>query len=73
MASRTLLVNPTDSQKLAYNIVNEALDIIIKSLKAGEPIKNAYLKGKEFIASKNGEFATKIHNNFGFGVNINNH
>lgn len=42
MASRTLLVNPNDNQKIAYNIANEALDVCIKNLKVGEPIKNAY-------------------------------
>lgn len=35
MASRTFLVNPDDSQKQIYIIVNEALDVAIKSLIPG--------------------------------------
>lgn len=32
MASRTLLVNPKDEQKKAYNTANEALEALVKSL-----------------------------------------
>lgn len=35
MASRTLLVNPEESQKKAYTICNEALDVCIKNLSVG--------------------------------------
>lgn len=35
MASRTLLVNPEDNQKKAYQIANEALDVCIKNLIVG--------------------------------------
>ena len=68
MASRTLIVNPIESQKQAYLLGNETLDHIIKGLKVGEPISNAYKAGKTFILGKNAEFANKIHSNFGFGV-----
>lgn len=68
MASRTLLVNPKDDQKKAYILANETLDHVIKSMKVGEPIKNAYIAGREYITSKNADLANKIHSNFGFGV-----
>jgi nucleosome binding factor SPN SPT16 subunit len=68
MASRTLIVNPQDDQKNAYLIANDALDLCIKSLVVGQPIKNACLKTKEFIASKDASLANKVHTNFGFGV-----
>ena|SRR3569833_526131 len=68
MASRTLLVNPTDAQKNAYIIANETLDVIIKNLKVGETISKAYREGRMYIQNKNPEFANKIHNNFGFGI-----
>lgn len=35
MASRTLLVNPEDSQKHAYQVANETLDVLIKNLVVG--------------------------------------
>ena len=69
MASRTLLVNPEDGQKKVYLIANEALDLCIKSLVVGKPIKNAYIATRDFIISKDESLAAKIHNNFGFGVN----
>jgi nucleosome binding factor SPN SPT16 subunit len=68
MASRTLLVNPEDDQKSAYLIANEALDVAIRNLKVGQPIKDAYLAAKKFISDKDAKFANKIHSNFGFGV-----
>lgn len=68
MASRTLLVNPEDSQKKAYNLTSEALDVCIKNIVVGQPIKNAYIAAKEFIRSKNPDLATHLHNNFGFGI-----
>ena len=68
MTSRTLIVNPIEDQKNAYLTCNDALDLCIKSLVVGEPIKNAYLKTKEFIVSKDASYANKIHSSFGFGV-----
>jgi nucleosome binding factor SPN SPT16 subunit len=68
MASRTILVNPDDTQKKTYIIANEALDTIIKALEVGQPIKNAYTAGKKFIKSKDPNLAAKLHTQFGFGV-----
>jgi nucleosome binding factor SPN SPT16 subunit len=51
-------------------LANEALDTVIKALKVGEPIKNAFRAGKQLIVGKKPEFANKIHSNFGFGVRI---
>ncbi len=70
MASRTLLVNPEESQKKAYLICNEALDVCIKNLIVGQPIKNAYIAAKDFIKSKDADLASKIHSNLGFGVSL---
>ena len=49
MASRTLLVDPTDEQKNAYIIANDALDTLINHLKVGEPIKSAYMAAKNLV------------------------
>ena len=68
MASRTLIVNPDDIQKKTYIVANEALEVLIKSLVVGEPIKNAFTATKDFLASKDPKLATKTHTNFGFGV-----
>ena len=68
MASRTLLVNPKDDQKKAYQIAFEAIDVVIKNLVVGKPIKEAYIAGKAYILDKDPLLATKIHSNFGFGV-----
>lgn len=68
MASRTLLVNPNDKQKRAYNIAFEAIDVLSKSLVVGEPIKKAYIATKDFIKEKDAHLASKVHTNFGFGI-----
>ena len=52
MASRTLLVNPKEEQKKAYNTANEALDALVKSLEVGKPISEAYISAKNVIESK---------------------
>ena len=49
MASRTLLVNPKEEQKKAYNTANEALDALVKSLEVGKPISDAYNAAKAVI------------------------
>lgn len=68
MASRTLLVNPKDDQKKAYQIAFDAMDILTKNLIVGKPIKLAYIAARDFIKEKDANLGSKIHNNFGFGV-----
>jgi len=68
MASRTLLVNPKDYQKKAYQIAYEAIGVIAKNLVIGRPIKDAYTAGKSFIQEKDAHLAEKLHSNFGFGI-----
>jgi Xaa-Pro aminopeptidase len=70
MASRTFLVNPDDNQKQAYIIINEALDIAIRALVPGKPVKNAYIAAKDHINSKDPALAGKVFNHFGFSVSI---
>lgn len=70
MASRTFLVNPDDTQKQTYNLVNEALDAAIKALVPGQPVKSAYVAGRDHIKAKDATLAGKIHTTFGFGVSI---
>jgi len=48
--------------------VSEALDTIIKALTPGQPIKNAYIAGRDFIKGKNAALGGKLYTNFGFGV-----
>jgi nucleosome binding factor SPN SPT16 subunit len=69
MASRTLIVNPKDEQKAAYQIAFEAEDLLIKSIKAGEKINSAYQTVKKFINDKNPNLG--VHSNFGFGIGFN--
>jgi len=71
MASRTFLVNPDDTQKQTYNLVNEALDAAIKALVPGQPVKAAYIAGRDHIKAKDSTLAGKIYTNFGFGVSFN--
>ncbi len=69
MASRTLIVNPNNEQKAAYILAYDALELLINSLKIGEPICLAYQQVKKFIESKNP--TVTINNNFGFGIGFN--
>ena len=68
MASRTLLVNPDDTQKQTYIIANEALEVLMQNLVVGEPVNKAFTATKEFLKSKDAQLAGKTHTNFGFGV-----
>ena len=68
MASRTFLVNPDDKQKQAYLLVSDALDLAIKTLTPGTPIKHAYIAARDYLKSKDDLLASKLHTNFGFGV-----
>lgn len=70
MASRTLLVNPIDSQKNSYLLANEVLETVIKALKVGEPINNAYKAGRMVVQNKQPDMLNKLHSNFGFGVRL---
>ena len=49
MASRTLLVDPTEDQKKAYMIANDALDTLISHLTVGQPISAAYMAAKNLV------------------------
>ena len=69
MASRTLLVDPTAEQKKAYMIANEALTLLMSSLKVGQPIKSAYTATKNFVMQKNADLNVPV--NFGFGIGFN--
>jgi hypothetical protein len=48
----------------------EAVDVCIKNLIEGKPIKNAYIAARDFIKSKDANLASKVHSNFGFGVRL---
>jgi len=52
MASRTLLVNPKEEQKKAYNTANEALEALVKSLEVGKPVSDAYNAAKTVIDAR---------------------
>jgi nucleosome binding factor SPN SPT16 subunit len=66
MASRTIIVNPKDEQKAAYILAYEAEDLLIKSLKPGVKISDAYNQVKKHIAEKNPNVV--LGSNFGFGI-----
>ena len=69
MASRTLLINPSEEQKSSYLIANEALDCLINNLKVGEPISKAYSAAKNLVMQKNADL--NVPANFGFGIGFN--
>jgi nucleosome binding factor SPN SPT16 subunit len=66
MASRTVIVNPRDEQKSAYILANEAEDLLIKLLKPGAKISDAYNQVKRHISEKNPNVV--LGSNFGFGI-----
>lgn len=49
-------------------MVSDALDTIIKALVPGNPIKNAYIAGRDFIKGKDASLGGKLFTNFGFGI-----
>ena len=69
MASRTLLVDPTEEQKNAYMIAFDAMNHLTESLKVGTRIKDAYTSTKNFIMQKNANLT--VQPNFGFGIGFN--
>ena len=70
MVSRTLLFNPTASQKEAYGVALEAINHLIQSLKPGSTLSSVYKSTLSFISGKNKDLANKVHANFGFGIGI---
>lgn len=66
MASRTLIVNPKDEQKAAYMLANEALELLINSLRVGATISDVYTRVKQLISDKNPSLT--LGPNFGFGI-----
>lgn len=57
MASRTLLFNPTDAQKAAYELAFEAQMHLISCLKPGSTISSVYKSTMDLITSKDSELA----------------
>lgn len=68
MAARTLLINPTDSQKQAYNSIHEIFNNLVDNIKAGVAIKEVYEKTLEFAKSKDSELAAQLGKDFGCGI-----
>lgn len=68
MASRTLLVNPEEDQKKAYQLAYEAFDVCLKNLVPGEPISKAYIAARDYIREKDERLGASLHTNFGFGI-----
>lgn len=66
MASRTLLINPSQNQKQAYMLAFDSQQHLIDSLKIGTPICDAYNSTRKFIEEKNSKVG--VHHNFGFGI-----
>lgn len=66
MASRTLIVNPTDEQKKAYLLAFEAQEMIIKEMKPGAVVGDCVKAAKKFITERNANL--KLGSNFGFGI-----
>jgi len=68
MACRTLIIDPTEEQKKAYQIIFEAQQHLIENLKVDAVLKDVYNSTKEFIKSKNSDLADRVHTHFGFGI-----
>lgn len=68
MVSRTLLFNPTDKQKEAYQLAFDAQNHLIEKLRPGALIKEAFTSTLNLIKDKDASLADKIHTNFGFGI-----
>lgn len=49
MASRTLIINPDDTQEKAYKMVYNAQETLISELRPGKKICDAYLATKNYI------------------------
>jgi nucleosome binding factor SPN SPT16 subunit len=58
MAGRTLLINPTDTQKEMYNMLFEIFTNLVENIKVGVPIKDVYNKTLAFAKEKNSELAS---------------
>lgn len=71
MVSRTLLFNPTDKQKEAYQLAFDAQNHLIEKLRPGALIKEAFNSTLKFIKDKDSSLADKIHTNLGFGIGCN--
>ena len=68
MASRTLIINPTKSQKEANSIAIEALTFMKSALKIGTPLNKVFVETIDFIKDKSAQLAETLHKNLGFGI-----
>ena len=68
MASRTLVFNPTDKQKEAYDVAYNALQHAMDKLTPGTALSEVYNSTLAFIKAKNPSLGDKVHTNFGFGI-----
>ena len=68
MASRTMIINPLDSQKAAYTAAYDAQKYLISQLTIGATLSDVYNQTKSFIADRDASLAEKVHKNFGFGI-----
>lgn len=69
MASRTLLVDPTEDQKKAYMIASDALDTLISHMTVGQPISSAYMAAKNLVMQRNADLSVPANMGFGIGFN----
>ena len=68
MACRTMIINPTDEQKEAYNLVVEAHEHLVKSLVPGKKICDIYNSTLQLVEQKDSKLAASLFQHFGFGI-----
>jgi nucleosome binding factor SPN SPT16 subunit len=68
MASRTIMVNPTSSQKGAYIAILEALDVAIATLKPGVMLKDVHAAALKHVKQKNPDIAKLFPATIGHGI-----
>jgi nucleosome binding factor SPN SPT16 subunit len=68
--SRTILINPTDGQRKAYEVLTKLREKLLTLFVPGTRIGDVMVKAKEFLASEAPELLPKFVKNCGSGMGI---
>lgn len=68
--SRTLMINPSDTQKKNYEFLLEVLDELMRNLTEGAILSDIYNKVVNFVTKKRPDLVDKLTRNFGFVTGI---
>lgn len=72
IVTRTILINPTEDQKSAYELSLRVLDLVISQLKPGEVFKNIYRRAKDLVQAVQPNLVPRLVSSLGHLTGLGN-